>query len=60
MSAYGVSTCEDHDDCIVIYAGKKCPVCQNAEDTQGEIQDLKDRIEDTEKVIERLKEEVKA
>lgn len=36
MSAMGVSTCDDHDDCIVIYTGRKCPVCSLVEDHKSE------------------------
>ena len=36
MSAMGVNTCEDHDDCLVVFTGRKCPVCNMVEEAQAE------------------------
>lgn len=40
MSAYGVNTCEDHDDCLVVYTGKRCPVCSLISEKDTEIANL--------------------
>ena len=55
VSVHGINTCEDHDDCIVIYTGRKCPVCSIVEDATNnhdedmvKIGQLKDEIEEME------------
>ena len=45
-------TCEDHDDCIIVYTSRKCPVCQLQEelnDSGQEVCDLESEIEDYKK-----------
>jgi len=51
MSAYGVSTCEDHDDCLVVFTGKRCPVCTLISEKDTEISDLETKVNDAEQFI---------
>lgn len=52
MSLHGVSVCEDHDDCLVTYSGRTCPICRAEDERRSElaehekaIADLQDKIE---------------
>jgi hypothetical protein len=41
--------CEDHKDCIVVYEGNKCPLCEiqnHLETAQNDLTDAQDKIEE--------------
>ena len=46
MSAWGVNVCENHDDCLVVYTGKNCPICDLISDNDTTIADLKEELSD--------------
>jgi len=63
-----MNTCEQHDDCIVVYDttyGKPCPICEAFTDKDNtiqekdeKIQELTDRIEELEDAIVALEEQL--
>lgn len=40
-----LKSCEEHNDCIVVYDTQYCPVCGEWEEKLAEIEDLQNSIE---------------
>jgi hypothetical protein len=38
-------TCEEHEDCVVVYVGDQCPVCRKLGEVEAEVKDAKDELE---------------
>ena len=41
-----MNTCEDHDDSIVVYNGKNCPVCKKIAELDDTIFELESKLEE--------------
>ena len=52
--------CESHDDCVVVYEGKHCPVCDLEKEKNSLVEEKNDTIEDLRKSIDELNEENEA
>lgn len=51
-----LSTCERHDNCVVVYMGRGCPVCR----TEDELAAAERRADEAEDTVARLQEELAA
>lgn len=47
--------CEAHDDCIVVYNSKKCPMCKALKDSDDSLDEANDKLFDTQLELENLK-----
>ena len=50
-----MTTCEDHDDCVVVSDRPFCPVCREIESLKGEKAELESKVTALEGVIDNLK-----
>jgi hypothetical protein len=60
MSSY-LSPCDSHGDCVVVYSGRHCPVCElqkerdefeeEVNSLKGEVDNLKDNVSDLESQV---------
>ena len=44
-----MNTCTEHDNCVVVYVGRKCPVCDLQEEVtllEKEVKDLENKGDD--------------
>lgn len=52
-------TCERHDDCVVVYDSRNCPVCAEQDDKRAEIEGLRVELDNLQSHYEQLVEEHK-
>jgi hypothetical protein len=55
-----ISSCDEHDDCVVVYQGKECPVCNIVKDRDyfdEQVGELENKVTDLGNEIERIKNE---
>ena len=46
-----MNTCEEHDNCVVVYTGRECPLCDVEKETDEltlELSAAQDKIDDLE------------
>ena len=48
-----LSTCEDHD-CVVVYVGRDCPVCEEISEKDVQIENLESKVSSLEDEISDL------
>lgn len=45
MAAPNIDQCGEHNDCIVVFTGYKCPVCDLIETHETDIKELDDQLD---------------
>jgi len=56
-----MTTCEDHANCVVVYEGCNCPMCnlqEELEEAQDQVADLESDVKDLENERDQLQEEL--
>ena len=49
LSSVSLVACDEHTDCMVVYSGRKCPLCEaekDLEQVEQEVCDLSQEVED--------------
>ena len=52
-----MNTCESHNDAIVVYEGRKCPVCETISELEDKCDDYKRKYSDEEDKVSGLESE---
>lgn len=58
MAAPNIDQCSNHDDCVIVFTGFGCPMCDLIKTHEKDVEELEDQLDVNKNLITNLRSEV--